>query len=357
MRNTCTIASLLFALTLSPLLSAALAQDDDADWYAHKGYTVEEVLSTSPSQYVVVMHTPEGSYQLLTPSSPSNGLLQIVAVGSSQVRLREQDQPVPILLPIKHANIPLDVLVVASCVLQGKNVIVAGVPSEVVSDLRPSPTSYREELMDELEPQGCGLLVYDEVALAGCGAATQFPKQFNGATSGVAPFQIHALRITLGDAVAQLEQAFGGAELIFEGDASVPISLFIDRMPPMAVLYYINGLTDANIRVKKPPKPAPVTTAPTSPTASANLSPKKAARVFGRVRTLAAAGRTKDAGSLLLRLIKRSKPTPGYYNALAKLYWKLGAKTKAVKALKHTLRADPSNAYARRTLRNIKKTL
>ena len=65
---------------------------------------------------------------------------------------------------------------------------------------------------------------------------------------------------------------------------------------------------------------------------------------------LARKGDLKGSGKRLLYLCKNGSKDPRHFQALGKVYWKMGRIAPAVKAWKAGYKLDPSNATSRRLL-------
>ena len=354
---------LLAIVILLPVLcmglpSLLMAQSDD--WYSHDGNTVEEVIS-GPAGKLVLLKNKSGEFEFLTSAQASKRGLSISAIGSEQIRLREKGKKVPVQLPILHRNIPLDLLCFAVLRQQNKNVVISAPLKEVKSEYRDFGTGYREELSMMLEIKDSSIVVYTDTALVGSGSASSLPKFYTGGSGSERPVRISAYSITLDGLLKKLEVRTG-KKYSHDLDGSQKLSLHSIDLTPNAIVHYLNGLLNTEIRVSETLD----STASAEKVGASKLnrerkrrlvSRAKAAKVFKRVRLLAERGRTKDAALLLNRLIKRSKPSARLFNVQAKLLWKLGAKKKAIKYLKLSIRVDPKNTFARRQLDEIKRKL
>ena len=338
----------LTVLILAPVLCAN-------DWFSHNGNTVEEVVN-GPAGQLVVMKTTDGTYKFLSPQSPTDGQFQVAAIGSEQVRLREKGKKVPVQLPILHRNLTLDLL--CYCVLrqQGKNVIIAAPLGNVKEEYRQYDGDYREELSMLLEIKNSSLVVYTDTAIVGKGSAPKLPKLFTGTSGDERPVRISEYNIALGDLLEKLEK-LTGKKYMSDADGTTKVSIHSNTLTPSAILYYLNGLLKSNIVAMEAQEEEKTKEAPVVAKKASKISKEKAIRVFKKVKVLAKKGETKKAALLLRKLIKRTNPNPKLSNTLAKLYWKLGARKRAVKCLKYSLKVDPSNKFARNRLMKIKKML
>lgn len=333
------------ALLLALALPAAVAAQDDSSWYAHDGWTVEEALQTADGRAIVVMKSPDGAFVLLAPGEASSAPYALVAAGAEQVRLRRGDETVPVLLPILHHNLPLDVLLTALCRLHGKDLLVTAPLSETLVEYRPVSDEPREVVAALVEPTGAVAVTYDDlVVVAPAGAV---PTAFAASTAGESTMTVDGLRSSLGSALDALTTALG-TDLTMDGDPATPLTLVCSRLTPSALIHYLNGTLGAAIRLPAPP-PSPV--APTV------LSPEKAAKVFARVLALAKAGRTADAGRLLMKLVRRAAPDARYYRVLARLLWKAGDRRRAAQAMKKALTLAPDHAPTRSAFLKMRAAL
>ena len=338
----------LAVLFLAPVLCAN-------DWFSHEGNTVEEVV-TGPAGQLVVMKATNGTYKFLSPQLPTDGQFQVAAIGTEQVRLREKGKQVPVQLPILHHNLTLDLL--CYCVLrqQGKNVIISAPINDVKEEYRQYDGDYREELSMLLEIKESSLVVYTDTAIVGKGTAPKLPKLFTGASGDERPVKISEYNIPVSELLEKMEKATG-KKYMSDADGTQKVSIHSNTLTPSGILHYLNGLLGSNIVTmeaeKEEAEEAPVVAQKGAK--ASKVSKAKAAKVFKTVKVLAKNGETKKAAVLLHKLIKRTDPNPHLFNAMAKLYWKLGAKKRAVRCLKYTLKIDPSNKFARERLTKIKK--
>ena len=91
-------------------------------------------------------------------------------------------------------------------------------------------------------------------------------------------------------------------------------------------------------------------------TKTKGLSEEKIQKVLCKVKRATKARKYRAAKILLVKLIKRTKPKALYYNLLFKVMWKAGAKKAACKALKKSLKLEPTNKYARKMIKRIMKS-
>lgn len=339
------IASLFVLLSVSSIVA------QDADWYSHNGYIVDEVMSGSGGQ-IVVMNDGQGNYSFVSPQEQTNTMFQVVAIGAEQVRLRAKGEKDPVMLPIMHNNLPLDLICLLTLKLEDKETFVTASVNESLAKYVPTD-NYREELSDLLEPMGSSVIVYSDVALVGNGGAENFPALYNGTSEGSSPVHMTEFRMSLGAFLKEMSQR-SGITYVTDGDESMTFSFHSDNLTPAALIHYVSGLTGVSIT-----KAVTVTEKEAASVAPDNkyISQAKADRVLAKVKALAKAGRTKDAAKLMLKLVKRVEPNHRYYNLLSKLCWKAGAKNKAVKCLKKSLQIKPGNKYATRTLAKMKAVI
>ena len=347
------VAAIVLAVSTLSVGDALFALD--GDWYSHKGYTVEEVV-TGPAGQMIIMKDNNGQYSLLSPNDQTSSKFQVVAIGAEQVRLKESGEKDPFMIPVMHNNLPLDLICFATLILQNKNSIVTAPVGDIVNKYSPT-ANYREELGELLEIKNSSLIVYSELAMAGNGSAVNFPPLFNGSTMSSIEVQISEFRMTLGDFLTRLGK-YTNCTYETDGDKSLTFSLHSFNLTPEALIHYISGLTGTSIskKIDNTEKATLVTRKEKANSANSKkvVSPEKAKLIIKRVKALVKAGRTKDAAKLMLKLVKHSEPDYRYYNLLSKLCWKAGAKKKAVLCLKKSVKLNPDNPYAKSILKKLK---
>lgn len=332
-----------YALPAGPLPGAGNA---DADWFSMSGVALLEVVGDEGSR-ILITRNSAGKIGFLKAGESVSGAFKVTAVGSEQARVEPEDGGASKVVPVLHKQVPVDALMTAVARQQGLRVVISKQLDREVP-FEDGMTNLEDGFAPMLADMGMFAKRFDDVLivreapfLSGGGAFD--PESAGEAGEGVdlASFRGNGdeLRETISKALpAGIE---GGPDSLPAG-----VTAFLGGTDAAEALHYLNLALGTDMRVKEAAEKTPVA-----------LSPEKADKLYKQAVALAKAGDLKGSGKRLLYICRKGSKDPAHFQALGKVYWRMGRTRHAVKAWRAGLKLDPQNTTSRRLLVKAKRAL
>jgi hypothetical protein len=337
-----------YALPASP--SPGGAGLDAGDWFSMSGVSILEAVGDEANGRILITKDQAGSIQLLKEGDEKSGAFKVLAIGAEQARVEPANGGAPKVVPILHRSAPLDSFLAASARLQNLRLVIGSPIKREVS---------YEEGMQNIETGFAPLLAQSNL----------FLKRFddvivvrNAAFLDGSTVYKPAKDLPEGNSVDFNEFRGSGDELLDKistalpaGTGKAPESLpmgttaFLGSTPAAEALHYLNLAWTTQIPVARPKVVAKA--------GSKKLSQKRINKLYAQAVKLSRAGKIKAAGKRLRYICKNGSENPKHFQALGKIYWKLGRISPAVRAWKAGYKLDPSNKTSRRLLVRAKRKI
>ncbi len=334
-----------YALPATPVTGGP-GGGDSMDWFSMSGVALLEAVGTEESGRVLISKDVQGNYELLKVGETKAGAFKVLAIGEEQARIEPVSGGAPKVVPILHKSAPLDTFLAAVAKIQNLRLVIGKPLDQMVS--------FTEEMMDievGFNPLLAGANVFlkrlDDVVIVR-GAPLLDAKTYEadsdlpeGDSVDLGHFRSNGDELVQIISKALPKGTKGGPDSLPKGTTAM-----LGATPAAEALYYLNLAWNTEITVD-----APVATAK----ASSAMSKAKQDRLYALCIQAARQGDMKKAGRGLLKLCRSGSKEPAHFQALGKVYWKLGRIAPAVKAWKAAYRLDPQNATSRNLLVKAKR--
>lgn len=329
-----------YALPVNPGLGGTGM--DAGDWFSMSGVSILEAIGDDASGRILITRDQSGEIDLLQVGEEKQGAFKVMAIGSEQARVEPATGGPAKVVPILHRSAPIDSFLAAAARLQGLRLVIgAPVKREVSYDA--SMLDIETGFAPSLAQSNLFIKRFDDVVVVRNAAF------LDGATTYQPSDRPEGDSVDLsffrgsGDEI--LDKV---ASALPHGTGQTPESLpqgttaLLGSTPAAEALHYLNLAWTTQIEVALPKTVAKAS--------KSKLSKEKMDKLYRQSVKLARAGKYKAAGKRLRYLCKNGSRNPAHFQALGKVYWKLGRIVPAARAWKAGYKLDPSNATSRKLL-------
>lgn len=339
-----------YALPSAPAMGGGAG--DAADWFSMSGVAILEAVGGEGSR-VLITKDQAGTIELLGEGDEKAGAFKVVQIGSEQARVEPSTGGPAKVVPILHRSAPLDAFLAAAAKLQSLRLVVgAPVAKEVSYD--EGMLQVEQGFASHLAEAGLFLKRFDDVLVVRKAAFLDGSSVYDPEEDAIE-----------GEAI-DLNSFRGNGDVLLDkistalpnGTKGAPESLpkgttaLLGSTPAAEALHYLNMAWGTSIQVDAP-KPEQVATA----AAKSKLSKERLSELYAEAVSFARKGDLKESGRRLLAVCRGGSREPRHYQALGKVYWKLGRIRPAVKAWKAAYKLDPQNSESRRLLAGARRKI